>query len=156
MSPRKNVARIAALGLVAAAAAAPAASAMPIDQSYPSYPTPTPAQASGGAIAVPDIGGDLRGEAAANGSVAKPAISGDLRGEAAAGGSRPAVRPLPGPPTWPEHPAPIVPRVAPAAAPGGTDDGAPAVVIALLGALALGGVVVFTTTRYRAPSPAAH
>ena len=121
MSPRKTLTRIAALGLATAAAAAPAAGAMPIDQSYPAYPTP-----------------------------------GDLRGEAAADATRTAVRPLPGPPTWPEHPAPIAPRVAPAPVTGGTDDDAPVVLIALLGALALGGVAVFTVTRLRPPSQAAH
>jgi len=179
MSPRKNVARIAALGLAAAAAAAPAAGAMPTDQSYPSYPTPTPAQASGdvfdqsypaypsperqsdasgGTVVKPDVGRDLRGEATANGSLIKPDMVRDLRGEAAADGPRTAVRPLPGPPTWPEHPSPIAPRVAPGPVTdtGGTDDDFPVVLIALLGALALGGVAVFTITRVRPPSQVAH
>ena len=139
MSPRKTLTRIAALGLATAAAAAPAAGAMPIDQSYPAYPTP----------------GDLRGEAAADGTRTAD-VGRDLRGEAAADATRTAVRPLPGPPTWPEHPAPIAPRVAPAPVTGGTDDDAPVVLIALLGALALGGVAVFTVTRLRPPSQAAH
>ena len=139
MSPRKTLTRIAALGLATAAAAAPAAGAMPIDQSYPAYPTP----------------GDLRGEAAAD-STRTAEVGRDLRGEAAADATRTAVRPLPGPPTWPEHPAPIAPRVAPAPLTGGTDDDAPVVLIALLGALALGGVAVFTVTRLRPPSQAAH
>ena len=158
MSPRKNVARIAALGLAAAAAAAPAAGAMPIDQSYPAYPTPTQAQAFRGAVAAPDNSGDLRGEAAANGSGAKRDFGRDLRGEAATDGPRTAVRPLPGPPTWPEHPAPIAPRVAPGPVTdtGGTDDDFPVVLIALLGALTLGGVAVFTITRVRPPSQVAH
>jgi hypothetical protein len=164
MSPRKTLTRIAALGLATAAAAAPAAGAMPIDQSYPAYPTPGDLRGEAAAAGTTRIDqsypayptpGDLRGEAAADGT-RTPDAGRDLRGEAAADATRTAVRPLPGPPTWPEHPAPIAPRVAPAPVTGGTDDDAPVVLIALLGALALGGVAVFTVTRLRPPSQAAH
>ena len=156
MSPRKTLTRIAALGLATAAAAAPAAGAMPTDQSYPAYPTPGDlrGEAAQSYTAYPTPG-DLRGEAAADGKSTAD-VGRDLRGEAAADGTRTAVRPLPGPPTWPEHPTPIAPRVAPAPVTGGTDDDAPVVLIALLGALALGGVAVFTITRFRPPSEVAH
>ena len=155
MSPRKTLTRVAALGLATAAAAAPAAGAMPIDQSYPAYPTPGDLRGEAAAAPAYPTPGDLRGEAAADGTRTAD-VGRDLRGEAAADGTRTAVRPLPGPPTWPEHPAPIAPRVAPAPVTGGTDDDAPVVLIALLGALALGGVAVFTVTRLRPPSQAAH
>jgi len=168
MSPRKTLTRVAALGLATAAAAAPAAGAMPIDQSYPAYPTPSDLR--GEAAAAPATGampieqsypayptpGDERRADVFSGKLAAPDVGRDLRGEAAADATRTAVRPLPGPPTWPEHPAPIAPRVAPAPLTGGTDDDAPVVLIALLGALALGGVAVFTVTRLRPPSQAAH
>ena len=156
MSPRKTLTRIAALGLATAAAAAPAAGAMPIDQSYPAYPTPGDlrGEAAQSYPAYPTPG-DLRGEAAADGKSTAD-VGRDLRGEAAADGTRTAVRPLPGPPTWPENPTPIAPRVAPAPVTGGTDDDAPVVLIALIGALALGGVAVFTITRFRPPSEVAH
>ena len=156
MSPRKTLTRIAALGLATAAAAAPAAGAMPIDQSYPAYPTPgDERQAETQSYPAYPTPGDLRGEAAADGTRTAD-VGRDLRGEAAADATRTTVRPLPGPPTWPENPAPIAPRVAPAPVTGGTDDDAPVVLIALLGALALGGVAVFTVTRLRPPSQAAH
>ena len=109
MSPRKTLTRIAALGLATAAAAAPAAGAMPTDQSHPAYPTP--GDLRGEAAAMPTdqshpaypTPGDLRGEAAADGTSTAD-VGRDLRGEAAADGTRTAVRPLPGPPTWPETP----------------------------------------------------
>ena len=156
MSPRKTLTRVAALGLATAAAAAPAAGAMPIDQSYPAYPTPSDLRGEAAAAPAYPTPGDERRADVFSGKLAAPDVGRDLRGEAAADATRTAVRPLPGPPTWPEHPAPIAPRVAPAPVTGGTDDDAPVVLIALLGALALGGVAVFTVTRLRPPSQAAH
>ena len=82
-----------------------------------------------------------------------PAAAFDARGESAAGGG-PTSRPLnhgpfPGPPTWPEDPAPLPPRTAPVRAGDGADGGVdlPVVLLSIAGTLAIGGGMAVAASR---------
>jgi len=93
---------------------------------------------------------DLRSEAAADSSRA-PAAGQDLRTEAAADGTR-APEPPPGLPTWPLNPQPLPPvSHEPVATGGGDGDGVdwPIAIIAMAGALLLGGTLGVAGVRYR-------
>ena len=147
--PKGNkLSRLLIATLAGAALAAPAAMAQPTE------PVDTAKQPATKTA-------DLRGEAAVPGNLNLPrppawpesgAIKKDLRSEAAADPSRgPALpRDIPGPPTWPMHPKPIVDVQAPVA-----DDGdgggieAPIVALIIAGTLALGGGLTAAALRHR-------
>jgi hypothetical protein len=119
MSYRRTLSSLIVALLAATVLAVPAAMAMPTDPTGP-----------------------------ADASQATPPVKRDLRGEAAAESSRPSVSPqrLPGPPTWPEHPAPINPTQAEpvSTGDGGGSDDFPVVLVAVIGGVLVlcGGAAV--------------
>jgi hypothetical protein len=146
--PKGNtLSRLMIASLTAMALAAPAAVAQPIDMHQSTSPDPQPAT------------WDQRTEASKFPAYASPAPKPgqDLRSEAAADPSRkPAPsfpRALPGPPTWPMHPAPIATAPGPVADGGDGGNGGidlPVALIGIAGTLALGGGLTVVALRHRA------
>jgi hypothetical protein len=153
MTDRRNMSRLAIASLLAAAVCAPTAAAMPIDNSgsttdMHASTVQKPASASQ----------DLRSEAAVPGARApvSPAegtkvAKADLRSENPTDPTR-APKPSAGVPTWPTSPKPIAPVSAEPVAGDGDGGGLewPVAVLALAGALALGGAVGIAGHRLRA------
>jgi hypothetical protein len=139
--------------LTAVALAAPVAVAQPIDMHRAA-----PVQREAANL-------DLRTEASAlpaYPSASKDAAQKDLRSENAVDPSRaPAPsfpRALPGPPTWPMNPKPIVPAHAPVAGDEGGDGGIdlPVALAGIAGILALGGGLTVVALRTRSRTRVAH
>ena len=161
MPDSRKLFRLAIASLLAAAFVAPAASAMPIDPTGPADATADPAQMDMHASTVhrpPAADQDLRAEgsipasrAAAHASILKA----DLRSENAADPTRAPEPPI-GMPSWPVDPKPITPA-APQPVAGDGDGGDfewPIAVLALTGALLLGGAVVVAGRRLAQTRPA--
>jgi len=135
--PKGNtLSRLVIVSLAAAAIAAPAASAKPTDPTGSAPDTASAIQDARTEAVKPQTGTPAQQE---------------MRTEAAKDPSRaPAVKPLPGPPTWPSHPRALTPPQATV-----TDDGdgggvdAPLVALIIAGALALGGGMTVVTLRHR-------
>jgi hypothetical protein len=142
--PKGNcLSRLIIVSLTAAAIAAPAASAKPID--------PTGAAPDTAAVIE-----DARGEAVK--PQTRTPVNQEMRTEAAKDPSRaPAVKPLPGPPTWPSHPRALTPPQATV-----TDDGdgggidLPVALIGIAGIVALGGGLTVAALRARTRTRVAH
>lgn len=144
--------RLLIASLTAVAVAAPAAVAQPIDMHRAA-----PVQREAANL-------DLRTEASALPAYPSPITKSaqtDLRTENAVDPSRkPAPsfpRAMPGPPTWPTHPKPIVPASQPVAADDG-DGGIdlPVALIGIAGILALGGGLTVMALRTRTRTRVAH
>jgi hypothetical protein len=155
--PKGNtLSRLAIASLAAAALGAPAAAAaQPIMDMHASTVNAAAAEqdlrgeaASESAVKPAKV--DRRGEAAAESAV-KPAKV-DLRGEAAADPSRAPVSrpPLPGPPTWPAHPTPLMaPTTAVVADDGDGGIDIPASVFIVAGTLLAAGGMGAAALRFR-------
>lgn len=164
MPDRRKMSGLAIASLLAAALTAPVANAKPIHGPYTSNGhAPSAAQMDMHASTVEkpaSANQDLRTEgsiapsrAAADANVVKQ----DFRSENAADPSRAPESPV-GMPTWPVDPKPIAP-VAPQPVAGDGDGGDvewPIAVLALMGALALGGALVIAGRRLRAQTRPAH
>jgi hypothetical protein len=164
MPDRRKMSRLAIASLLAGALTAPVANAKPIDGGYTSKAyAPSSAQMDMHASTVKkpaSANQDLRTEGSIAPSRAAAQASGvktDLRSENAADPSRAPESPV-GMPTWPADPKPIAP-VAPQPVAGDGDGGNvewPIAVLALTGALALGGALVIAGRRFRTQTRPAH
>ena len=163
MPDRRKTCRLLVVSLLAAAVAAPAATAMPSVEYTSKANAPRKAADDMHASTVhrpAPAKQDLRAEGSIAGSraAAQAQVPGaDLRSENAVDPTRAPEPPI-GLPTWPVDPEPIVPAapVPVAGDGGGADVEWPVAVLALIGALALGGAAGIAGHRMRTQTRPAH
>ena len=165
MLDRKKMSRLAIASLLAVAVTAPTATAaMPVTHhgstSEASAPSSAEMDMHASTVHRPSINQDLRSEgsiASSRAAADAPSVTADLRSENTADPSR-APEPPVGMPTWPLDPKPLTP---PAPQPvavdgGGGDFELPTALLALMGALALGGALGIVGRKLRTQTRPAH